>query len=162
MNINVILPIFCSGALLAACATGPSGDLPPPPPVEPVASLDAPLTCKNETIEIYYMSGGVELDVVGDALLDKVAEQVDQCTVSKIEIDAHSDSSGPTDLNLDIARQRGERIRDGLENRLAGSPVRIDVTAFGEVTAIEDDGDIVPMNRRVDIRIFSSDAGPTS
>jgi outer membrane protein OmpA-like peptidoglycan-associated protein len=74
-----------------------------------------------------------------------------------LEIQGHTDSSGPEEFNLELGRKRAEAVR-GYLNATHGIPLhKMSVISFGESkpVAANDTRDGRSQNRRVEIRVLS-------
>ncbi|MFZ0610674.1 MAG: OmpA family protein [Desulfobacterales bacterium] len=79
------------------------------------------------------------------AELDRVAKVFNDYPKTLIEIQGHTDSSGPRDYNLTLSKRRADAVRDALVQR-GVAPERLTTIGFGESQPISSSA---AMNRRV-------------
>jgi len=66
---------------------------------------------------IAFDPGSVILTEESEETLSLVAEQLSNCPKEEFQIQGHTDSQGPVDLNLEISQSRAETVLSGLLNR---------------------------------------------
>lgn len=92
------------------------------------------------------------LDDKAQALVDRVASDLERDPNYHVVINGHSDSAGTEPYNMELSRRRAENFRQALIAR--GIPMeRISLFAFGETDPKLPTGDNMrePINRRVEI-----------
>lgn len=142
----------------AACMTRPAPPAEPAPASE-VAKTEAP-TCEAEAFTVYFEEGETTLSEEAGILLDTVAASFARCDLYKMEIEGHADASGAADTNQAISEARAKAVQDALDARGVDAE-RVRVIAFGEKTAVTEDGEVKPLNRKTEVRLIP-DGGPTS
>lgn len=106
-----------------------------------------------EPFRVFFDWGKPELTRDAQATLQEVAAAFRQSQPARVDIDGHSDRSGPAGINLAASRRRAEAVKSHLIAN--GIPAgRITVSAFGESRQIvpTEDGVREAQNRRVEIR----------
>ena len=110
-------------------------------------------TCMDETHQIYFASDQTELDDVALQVIDAITEQAATCEYAAIEVIGHTDSIGSEDVNIRVSQRRADTVLEALlDAELAIDQIAI--VAAGERGAKTEDDLIVPMNRRVEIRMI--------
>lgn len=64
----------------------------------------------------YFPSGGAEIQSSNFSLLNKIMSSINQFKNARVEIDGHTDSVGPADLNFKLADKRAENVASFIAN----------------------------------------------
>ncbi|MEM7492792.1 MAG: OmpA family protein [Pseudomonadota bacterium] len=137
---------------LTACET--TSELPPPPPSEGAVTMtEAQDNCTPETLDIYFGVGETGLNDLSRAALNAYAERYVGCDFSAIEIQGHADAQGSAEINEQVSLERAQTVRQALVETDIDFD-RIVLVPFGERDAINEDGEIVPMNRKTVVSIL--------
>lgn len=88
-------------------------------------------------------------------ILDSAVEILLANPAGRVEIQGHTDSDGPAEVNLDLSQRRADAVRDYLVEQ-GVDPARLNATGYGE-TALkidpEDSDDDKALNRRIEFRV---------
>jgi outer membrane protein OmpA-like peptidoglycan-associated protein len=89
--------------------------------------------------------------------LIELAESLIENPVVQVEIQAHTDSSGTEEYNLELSNRRANTIKTFLEEQ-GVAPSRLSATGFGESTprATNDTEEGRAKNRRVEFKVINS------
>ena len=90
--------------------------IPDPDHISDLACEAAIYDILNER-QIVFDPGAVTLTEESEETLSVVADVLFQCPQAEFQIQGHTDSQGPDDLNLEISQSRAETILSGLLNR---------------------------------------------
>jgi outer membrane protein OmpA-like peptidoglycan-associated protein len=108
--------------------------------------------------DVLFASGKAELAVGAKQTIDNLAAFLDKYPDRKVVIEGHTDSTGSTELNLDLSERRAQSVKIALLER-GISFDRIDAVGFGEDKPIADNAtpEGRQQNRRVEIIILNPD-----
>ncbi|MFZ0727559.1 MAG: OmpA family protein [Desulfobacterales bacterium] len=95
--------------------------------------------------DLFFDFDSAALKPGASAELDRVAKVFNDYAKTSIEIQGHTDSSGPQDYNLALSERRANAVRDALVQR-GVAPERLTTIGFGESQPISSSA---AMNRRV-------------
>ncbi|MFZ2806593.1 MAG: OmpA family protein [Desulfosalsimonadaceae bacterium] len=106
--------------------------------------------------DVLFASGKAELAPGAKQTIDNLAAFLDKYPDRKVMIEGHTDSTGSTELNLDLSERRAQSVKIALLER-GISFDRIDAVGFGEDKPIagNDTPDGRQQNRRVEIIILN-------
>ena len=89
-------------------------------------------------------------------VLERVAELLLDNPEGNLEVEGHSDTDGPEDINLDLSKSRAEAVMEFLISK-GVDPNRISATGYGE-TRLKIDPEITAQdradNRRIEFRVL--------
>ena len=89
-------------------------------------------------------------------VLERVAEILLDNPEGNLEVEGHSDTDGPEDINLDLSKSRAEAVMEFLISK-GVDPNRISATGYGE-TRLKIDPEITAQdradNRRIEFRVL--------
>lgn len=127
-----------------------------------LASLKAVKTDRGMVLtlgDVLFASGKAELAAGAKQTIDNLAAFLDKYPDRKVLIEGHTDSTGSTELNLDLSERRAQSVKIALLER-GISFDRIDAIGFGEDKPIADNETPVgrQQNRRVEIIILNEEA----
>ena len=113
--------------------------------------VKAPVTCADETVQIYFESKSAEVTKEGRAVLNAAARDTKACRVTAVDVLGLADAvSGTPDDNLELSKKRAQAVTEALT--AAGLPAaEFKVAAAGEAGATNASGDLRPLRRRADI-----------
>ena len=103
---------------------------------------------------IYFRSGSASLDAASNALLDNLYDIVRRCPGMIIEVGGHTDSDGPSEINLNLSRSRAQAVADYLEDKGVESD-RMFTRGYGEETPVVPNttADNKRRNRRIEFKV---------
>ena len=106
--------------------------------------------------DVLFASGKAELAPGAKQTIDNLAAFLDKYPDRKVQIEGHTDSTGSTELNLDLSERRAQSVKIALLER-GISFDRINAVGFGEDKPIagNDTPDGRQQNRRVEIIILN-------
>jgi OOP family OmpA-OmpF porin len=101
---------------------------------------------------VTFASNSAALTPESYAVLDQVAESLTAYPEVAVEIQGHTDSTGPGDYNLDISSRRAASVKGYLVGK-GISPARMTAVGYGEdlPIAINDTPEGRAINRRVEL-----------
>lgn len=130
-------------------------------PSNPSSTMVAPsFNCSelSRTFTVYFEWDRTDLTSQAISEIDSVVEQIgtrsDQCVVSSVSIDGHTDAEGAASYNVTKSQRMASSVRD--EFIIRGIPPSVIVTtAYGEteLTVQTADGVREPLNRRAEVEI---------
>jgi outer membrane protein OmpA-like peptidoglycan-associated protein len=103
---------------------------------------------------LYFESGGDTLTPASQALVPEIVQFVGQRPAPDVSVIGHSDTTGDSDDNVELAMRRATLIRDLLvKNGL--DPAQVDIASHGEADLLVKTPDNTPeeKNRRVEVTV---------
>ncbi|MEG3586021.1 MAG: fasciclin domain-containing protein [Actinomycetota bacterium] len=89
------------------------------------------------------------------SVLERIAEILIENPEGNLEVEGHSDTDGPEDINLDLSKSRAEAVMEFLISK-GVDPIRISAVGYGE-TRLKVDPEITAQdradNRRIEFRV---------
>ena len=123
-----------------------------PPPVVTAPEIDACAALGGVLEGVTFHNDSSGLTDNSLVVLDQVANTLAACESMQIEISAHTDSVGSESYNQSLSERRAQSVADYLSAR-GLNPNRLEHTAFGESSPIDDNGTAEgrARNRRVEL-----------
>ncbi|MCB0326796.1 MAG: OmpA family protein, partial [Bdellovibrionales bacterium] len=114
---------------------------------------------QNIEQKILFETASAKIKVLSNGILDNVVEILQKYPTALIEIQAHTDSRGEDDYNIDLSKRRGQAVKDYLVSKGISSS-RLSVKGFGESAPIADNNtaDGRAKNRRVAFKVLNSES----
>ena len=108
---------------------------------------------------VFFSWGSMSIDVDAEKIIDQAAASyADGAGAYLIELEGHSDRSGPARVNERISRQRAHVVRDALIARgVASDDIRVSVAGENALLIGTPDGVREAQNRRVEILFSQSE-----
>lgn len=134
----------------------------PPAPPQAAAPPRAP-SCSDVPFTVYFEWDKYDLNNEARQVVDTAINQLASCRVVTIEIEGHTDRSGPEDYNQALSERRAQTVHDEFVSR--GIPASgIMTQAFGETMPAVDtpDGVREPLNRRAYVVIRVAGGAPST
>lgn len=104
---------------------------------------------------ILFARNSAEILEASFLILDQAADLLRENIAGRVEIQGHTDSDGPAEVNLDLSQRRADAVKAYLVDR-GVSEARLNATGYGE-TALkvdpEDSADDKAANRRIEFRV---------
>jgi peptidoglycan-associated lipoprotein len=144
-----VMSVAAAAAMVSGCAT--------PKPKTPL--IQAPSTCMDTTISIYFEPKSAAVTRAARNLLNAEAANAKRCVVTSIDVKGLADSAGSPDANLELSRQRADAVTLALHDHGFGS-VTIVVAASGDVGAQTTTGEAKPLRRRADVTFHLTPKAP--
>jgi OmpA-OmpF porin, OOP family len=129
--------------------------------LDPIAALPSPEECIEQiqaatsNVKITFEPGSANIDAGARSTVDQIAEILQRCTSTKIEIAGYTDSQGREVMNQQLSQQRAEAVLTALRAR------RVPTSAFtaigyGEESPIADNEteDGREANRRIEFKLI--------
>lgn len=140
---------------------------PPPPPPPPVAAPPPspppspppppPPVVQEEVLQgVTFVTGSAKLRPESASILDGVAERIERCQCSHVDIRGYTDSTGKAEFNQQLSERRANAVKDYLEAH--GVPAGVlSAEGFGEENPIADNktAEGRAANRRVTVRFMA-------
>ncbi|MCS7027130.1 MAG: OmpA family protein [Bacteroidia bacterium] len=105
---------------------------------------------------IFYDYNKATLRPQSKAELDRVAAMLNECPKMRVQINAHTDSDGTEEYNLDLSQRRAQSVVDYLVKVKGIDPKRLSAKGFGESQPVDtnetDEGK--QNNRRTELEII--------
>lgn len=102
---------------------------------------------------VFFDWGKQELSVDAKATLDRLADEFQQSGATRLELQSHSDRSGPASANVRMSRKRAEMVSDYLVSRgVSRSAIRIEAMGEADPLIATQDGVREIQNRRVELK----------
>ncbi|MAK62538.1 MAG: hypothetical protein CMK09_16330 [Ponticaulis sp.] len=152
MTLKKLLPGVLGLSCLAVACTATETPPPPPPLAPPPVEADTSVSCLDDSYLVYFPSGQTDLDDEAIAIIEAIVEQAKACEPSAIEVVGYADAVGSEDVNIRVSQQRADAVLEALLAENLSVP-RIAIAAAGEKDAMTEDDLIVPMARRVEVRL---------
>lgn len=127
---------------------------PPPPPPAPVAPVTPEVACENVPFVVYFEWDQSDLTDQAEDVIEAAVDQIQNCDLTMVEIEGHTDRSGAVGYNERLSQKRAQVVRDALI--MDGVPASIiALSAKGETEPAVDtpDGIREPLNRRSEVVI---------
>jgi outer membrane protein OmpA-like peptidoglycan-associated protein len=120
-----------------------------------------PGTLRSEPVRVHFALGSAELGDFGRARLDRVAVRLADEPALVATVDGHADRQGEATGNLDLSRNRADKVADYIAAR-GIARARMTVRAFGESLPLDRGlGEAANRaNRRAEIRISRDEPAP--
>lgn len=150
----------CSADQLAALAPPkPAPPAPTPVPVPPTPVPPAPSRVEQELTtraqirleNVYFESNSAKLTPESTGPLDEAGTALEKFPVLKLEVEGHTDVSGPADLNLRLSQARAETVRQYLLDRFKLKAEQLTAKGYGESRA--ETAGLTPQQRKQDRRV---------
>lgn len=108
--------------------------------------------------DVLFEVGEADLLASATQSLDDVIDLLESEPDKDIRIEGHTDSTGPSELNLRLSRERAEAVRDALVER-GIDPNRLNAVGMGEdfPIATNETAEGRASNRRVDVIVLNED-----
>jgi len=129
--------------------------------LDPIASQLSPEECEARIAEIQidrkinFEPGSSNIDANGAAIMDDIAEVLENCGDLRMEIGGHTDSQGRETMNQSLSQERAQAVLNELRKRrvLTSS---FSAKGYGESQPIADNGteDGREANRRIEFRLI--------
>ena len=117
--------------------------------------IKAPVSCVDQTVQIYFEPESAELTREGKAVINAAAGAARGCKVTSVEVLGLADSAGPADANLELSKRRAQSVTAALAS--AGLPAaEFRIAAAGDAGATTAGGQSRPLRRRADITLHLS------
>ena len=133
--------------------------------LDPIAALPTKEECLaqilavTEARKITFEPSSATIAGVGSAIIDDIAEILQRCPDTRIEIAGYTDSQGSEDGNQRLSQQRADAVLDGL--RVRRVPVaRFRAIGYGEANPIADNetADGREANRRIEFSLITPES----
>jgi len=133
---------------------------PPPAPVPPPKPIPSHIRLEN----ILFESGSDRLLPESEATLDEVGRELEKYPDLKIEVQGHTDTSGPAALNMKLSQKRAESVRRYLLEHTTLKPENLTAKGYGETRpeTKERNQEEKLRNRRVELDIKNPGALPSN
>ncbi len=134
------------------CTTRPVVE--PPPIPEPIPQPPKPITLRVPR-NIHFALDKDFISAKSAAILDQIAEVMEQYPNIVIELQGHTDSRASVTYNLDLAKRRATNARNYLVKR-GIAPERMTIRSFGERQLLTEENNRLDYarNRRVEVIFF--------
>ena len=129
--------------------------------LDPVASIPTPDECEARIAEVQaenkinFEPGSANIDANGAAIMDEIAEILQECGEIRMEIQGHTDSQGREEMNQQLSQNRARAVLNELRLRrvLTSS---FTAKGYGETDPIADNGteDGREANRRIEFKLI--------
>jgi outer membrane protein OmpA-like peptidoglycan-associated protein len=135
-----------SAALLSACAAGPTGR----------AAIERPAaSCQPASVSLYFENNSTAVTREAAAVLRGAAAQAKGCRINSVRVVGLADAVGTSADNLALSKARATAVTAALQR--AGLPAaEFEVAAAGDAGAVNRQGEVTPLRRRVDVMIAVS------
>jgi outer membrane protein OmpA-like peptidoglycan-associated protein len=113
--------------------------------------------------KIFFALGSDQIEAVSRVTLDDVAALLlSTPSITRIEIQGHTDDQGPASQNLELSQRRAEAVANYLIEQHSVNPSRIIARGYGESQPLVPDTteDARDANRRVVFRVIERDGQP--
>jgi outer membrane protein OmpA-like peptidoglycan-associated protein len=131
----------------------------PPPPPPPAARLEAEQIVISQQVQFEH--GTAVLRPESDAILNEVLRVLrEHSEVERVEVQGHTDNTGPADVNRTLSQARAESVVRWLVQR-GIAPARLQPRGYGPDRPIADNASDEgrAKNRRVEFRVQPAKAG---
>jgi peptidoglycan-associated lipoprotein len=108
--------------------------------------------CADFFFPIYFAGNSAELTPAAAKVVANAGAHSAGCKVASVEVLGLADYKGPAEPNLELSRQRAERVAGALARAGLPEPT-FKISAIGEAGAYKDDGTPKPLRRRADVTI---------
>ena len=119
-----------------------------PAPKSPL--IQAPASCVDFTISIYFEPYSAAITHEAGQLIDAAADQTRGCDVTGVHVVGLADTPGSPDANLQLSRRRAETVTHAFHHRGLNT-VEFQMTAAGEAGAENAQGQAKPLRRRAEV-----------
>lgn len=153
LKLNNLAPVLLGASCFVVACTATNTPPPPPPLAPPPLEAETDTGCLEDSYLVYFSSGETTLDKEAEAIIDAIVEQAGMCEPSAIEVIGHADAVGSEAVNVRVSQERADSVLEALLAENLNVP-RIAISAAGERDALTEDDLIVPMNRRVEVRLI--------
>ena len=114
--------------------------------------VQAPKTCEDVQIPIYFEPNGVAVTPDGRKLIASEARRVKPCRVDAVKVIGLADAAGDPAANLELSKQRAASVASAIMK--AGLPAaEIELAAAGQADAVNASGEVAPVRRRADVTL---------
>jgi peptidoglycan-associated lipoprotein len=107
--------------------------------------------CTDYFFSVYFAEKSAALTKQAQRVVTVAGKHVQGCTVAKVQVVGLADYHGPAEPNMELSRQRAQRVSEALVQAGLPEPA-FRLRAVGEDGAIAPDG-AKPMRRRTDVFI---------
>ena len=108
--------------------------------------------CADFFFPIYFAGNSAELTPAAAKVVANAGAHSAGCKVASVEVLGLADYKGPAQPNLELSRQRAERVAGALVKAGLPEPT-FRISAIGEAGAYKDDSTPKPLRRRDDVTI---------
>ncbi len=131
-------------------------DAPPPPPPPAADTYVQPVViCDDVPFVVYFGWDESALTSQAQQVISNAADQADECDITQVNVEGHTDRSGSAAYNRNLSRQRAESVRDALiREGVPSSTIRIEAKGEGDTAVETPDGVREPLNRRSEVLII--------
>jgi outer membrane protein OmpA-like peptidoglycan-associated protein len=141
----VALAVLCALALASGCQSLRGAHHPHRGPL-----VQAPVSCADFTISIYFEADSAALTPEARALISASADRTRGCTVTGINVVGLADEPGAPAANLAISKHRADAVIAALHRR-GFSNLAFQTVAAGSAGAETGAGQAKPERRRADV-----------
>lgn len=140
---------------------------PAPPPAPIPAAPAAPVVeagpiCENVPFVVYFEWDSSELSAQAQNVIGDAAERVQDCEVTLVAVEGHTDTSGNPAYNERLSQRRAGIVRDELiQAGVAASLITVEARGEGALAKATPDGVREPLNRRSQV-LITVEGGPAS
>jgi peptidoglycan-associated lipoprotein len=114
--------------------------------------IQAPSTCVDFTVSIYFESYSAAITPQARQLIAAAARRARGCDVTGVRVTGLADSPGGPDVNLALSKHRAEAVTLALHGQ-GFNTVEFQVAAAGDVGSQTAAGQARPLRRRADVQI---------
>ena len=129
--------------------------------LDPVLNLPTPEDCEARVTSILaerkinFEPGSATLDAAAAAILDDIAEALEDCQEIEMEIAGYTDSQGREEMNLSLSRERAFAVLDAMRSRSVRN-VGFTAEGYGEADPVANNEteEGREANRRIEFRLI--------
>jgi OOP family OmpA-OmpF porin len=156
----------CGPSDRRAGMTPPPPAPPPPPPPPPPSRREQQLReTKQITLDnLHFETGSAQLTSDSEADLREAGEALEKYPNLRIEVQGHTDKTGPEALNKRLSQQRAETVRQYLLDHYRLKPQNVTAKGYGETRPLsgERNDEQKQQDRRVVLKVLNPDALPSN